>query len=83
MSAAHNRAQKLIDESKIKTNNTLENRFSKMVKYIDMLKIQCEKECDIVNDKGKLLYLDESHINIDGADVFANRLRNKYPDLMK
>lgn len=83
LSAAHNRAQKLIDESKIKTNNTLENRFSKMVKYIDMLKIQCEKECDIVNDKGKLLYLDESHINIDGADVFANRLRNKYPDLMK
>ena len=65
----------------LKLNDLLKNKYFEKLEYIDLIALQCVSECDIFDDGGNIMYIDDSHLTVEGAQVIAARLRTKYVDL--
>lgn len=79
--AATKKARSLVMDVQYKVNETIEERFAKRAKFVDFMKLQCVPDCTIFDDRGELLYLDDSHISLAGAAVIAQRMRAQYPEI--
>ena len=62
-------------------NEKIIKRFSKKVKAVNILALQCPVMCDILDNDGNLIYLDDEHFSVKGANMISKRLVNKYPNL--
>lgn len=75
------KAQGLILDEQFKINKTIKERFSKRAKFIDFMMLQCTPDCDIFDSDGHLLYLDDSHVSLAGAEFIARQMRADYPEI--
>jgi peptidoglycan/LPS O-acetylase OafA/YrhL len=76
------RANSLKVPDVITTNENLKSKFSNEVKYLDVLSIQCPKECIIFNANEQILYLDHSHLSLEGVNFIASKLTEEFPGLL-
>lgn len=50
---------------------------------VNMHKVMCDDHCSMFNEDRDLLYLDASHVSVEGAKWFGARLKAQYPDLFQ
>lgn len=66
----------------IDLNKQLRERFSGRIKFLDLIELQCPGICDIFDPVGNIMYLDDSHLSMEGVKMLAPRIREKYPNLL-
>lgn len=66
-----------------KINALMRRKFADRVSFIDLIALQCPAGCDIFTPSGDVIYLDASHLSLEGVSVIAQRLRAAYPDLLR
>lgn len=81
LSSAEAEANALIRELELEINSTIVERFAGRVKVIDFMALSCPDLCDIFDEDGELMYMDDSHFSFAGIEVIANRLKKVRPNL--
>src|SRR6185369_13324700 len=52
------------------------------VPFVDFLDLQCEIDCAIVGTRGSLLYIDNTHLSLDGIDTVATKFASRYSHIL-
>lgn len=73
------RARYLIREHEFMVNENIRQKVDGKMNFIDFIELQCQRECSIVDDQGRILYLDDSHLSMAGAQLLAARLKERFP----
>jgi hypothetical protein len=64
-----------------KINSTIIERFSGRAKVLDFMALSCPDACDVFDQDGKLVYMDDSHFSLAGIELIASRLKKQRPEL--
>jgi len=78
---ANEKAKRIILEEPRRVNSDIIERYSERVQVLDIYKLQTDVLEKVVTDTGQVLYLDDSHVSIAGAEALARTIRAAYPDL--
>lgn len=81
LAAAREKANALVKPEELRVNRVIIERFSERVKVLDFVELSCPDSCDIVDENGQLIYMDDSHFSLAGVRVIAERLRERRPTL--
>lgn len=79
--AAEERARALIRTEEFAINAVIQERFSDRVKFLDFIALACPGSCDVFDDDGALVYMEDSHLSLAGVCLIADRLRRGHPTL--
>ncbi len=74
------RANHLIRKHDFIVNENIRRRVAGKLNFIDFIKLQCPDQCDIIKNN-KVLYLDDSHLSMAGAQLISSRIRAQFPKL--
>lgn len=61
--------------------DSMEAALSGKTNVINMYTLMCDEQCPIFDDQGNSIYLDASHLSMDGVKWLATRFQDRYPDL--
>ncbi|MEM9616377.1 MAG: acyltransferase family protein [Pseudomonadota bacterium] len=61
--------------------NAMEAALSGKTNVVNMYNLMCDEGCPIFDDQGNMIYLDASHLSMDGVNWLAARFQDRYPDL--
>jgi hypothetical protein len=61
----------------------LEQLSGEKFKFYDMASILCDSECIFINNSGKLLYWDSSHLTLTGSNLYTPLFRKALLDLKR
>ncbi len=61
----------------------MSNEYGDSAKVVNMHAVMCDDYCPVFNEDREILYLDASHISMDGAKLFGRRMKAQYPDLFQ
>lgn len=78
---AEARANDFLKQEEFAINSTIVERFSSRVKVLDFIALSCSETCDIFDEEGNLIYMDDSHFSLAGVTLMASRLKQRRPDL--
>lgn len=81
VSAAVAKANSFLKREEFAINSTIIDRFSARAKVIDFIALSCPDTCDIIDQSGNLVYMDDSHFSLAGVDLIASRLKSSRPEL--
>ncbi|MEZ6001550.1 acyltransferase family protein [Hyphomonas sp.] len=79
LDAGVRKAQGMVLDKERMINDKINEMFSDQAVLLDFFALQCPDKCLITDEKGELLYMDDAHISIPGANLFAKRLREQRP----
>jgi hypothetical protein len=81
---AERRAAAALPPTSKKLAAAMDAKYGSQVKVVNMYKAMCgDDRCSVFDDQGRILYMDDSHVSVDGAKWLALRFRQTYPDLFK
>ena len=78
---ANRKAQNLLLASRKALSASLEEKFSGKANIINIHNILCPDECPILDGDNHPLYIDASHLSMEGVRWVAPKLREAYPDI--
>lgn len=70
-------------EKNLYSLKTLEQLSGEKFKFYDMTSILCDSECIFINNSGKLLYWDSSHLTLTGSNLYKPLFRRALLDLKR
>jgi len=79
------KANSLLEPIKFRVSNQIQARMKDKVTVIDMIDLQCPDsgQCDIFDQKWRMLYLDDAHFSVAGLDLIRLRMLQRYGDILK
>jgi len=78
LSEARQNAGKL-EEQKLRAFNTaLKSSLDPKVPFVDFLDLECENTCEIIYGTDKLLYMDNTHLTLDGVAAVLPKFEARY-----
>lgn len=79
---AEEKANQMIKKENITLRDEISTRLSSQVNIIDFMELQCPNgACEIFDDEGNILYLDDSHFSYEGIFWIGQRIKEEYSEL--
>lgn len=75
------KANRLVLQEQFKINSTIIERFSGRAKVLDFMALSCPDACDVFDQDGNLVYMDDSHFSLAGIELIAARLKQQRSEL--
>ncbi|MBC9252587.1 hypothetical protein A9179_20170 [Pseudomonas alcaligenes] len=75
------RANHLIREHEFMVNENIRKKIDGKLNFVDFIKLQCPDQCSIVDSNNQMLYLDDSHLSMAGAQLIASRIKEQFPNI--
>lgn len=76
---AQRQAQARVLQRRFEEDAILRERFAGRVRFLSLLGVQCDPQCPVFDEAGRVLYLDETHVSLAGARALAARLSRRQP----